>query len=432
MLKRNIPNEYRSFVDYLDSYKDNSDIKKQDVINIINKANEDFYANKYYSQKYVGDIYTNGSHTNSNTKSSNDDYYSLYGSNHYYQTPWFVEGSSSAQGKQMVQSQNTHINERTKVDIDVNVQSVSDLLKIIQTYEYKDDEEYNIDLKSLTNIKEELTELDNMIGMNNLKSSILNQLLYFVQELHIEKSLNVSEFKHTVICGPPGTGKTEVAKIIGRMYSKLGILKNTVFKKVTRQDLVAGYLGQTALKTKDVIQSCLGGVLFIDEAYALAGGRNDLDNFSKECIDTICEALSDYKDNLMVIIAGYEEELNHTFFAANRGLDSRFIWRFKMDDYNAQELYSIFMKKIGETEWTLINNDEVTVKWFEKNKKQFPNFGRDMELLFTYTKIAHSKRIYGKPPEQKKKISLEDVNAGFDIFMKNVKEKDKVIYGLYV
>ena len=132
----------------------------------------------------------------------------MYGSNHYYQTPWFVEGSSSAQGKQMVQSQNKHINERTKVDIDVNVQSVSDLLKIIQTYEYKDDEEYNIDLKSLTNIKEELTELDNMIGMNNLKSSILNQLLYFVQELHIEKSLNVSEFKHMVICGPPGTGKT--------------------------------------------------------------------------------------------------------------------------------------------------------------------------------------------------------------------------------
>ena len=173
-------------------------------------------------------------------------------------------------------------------------------------------------------------------------------------------------------------------------------------------------------------------MLFIDEAYSLGGGINDLDKFSKECIDTICEALSDYKDNLMVIIAGYEEELNQTFFAANRGLESRFIWRFKMDDYNAQELYSIFIKKIGETEWSFIKDDEISVKWFEKNKKQFPNFGRDMEILFTYTKIAHSKRIYGKPPEQKKKITLEDVNAGFDIFIKNVKEKEKVIYGLYV
>ena len=183
MLKRKIPNEYRAFVDYLDSYKDNSDVKKQDVINIINKANEDFCANKYYSPNYVGDIYTSGTHTNNNNKNAFND---------YYQTPWLVEGLSTAQITYMAQIQNTHINERIKVDIDVNVQSVSDLLKIIQTYEYKDSEEYNIDLKSLTNIKEELTELDNMIGMNNLKSSILNQLLYFVQELHIEKSLNVS------------------------------------------------------------------------------------------------------------------------------------------------------------------------------------------------------------------------------------------------
>jgi chromosomal replication initiation ATPase DnaA len=415
--KRKVPNQYTPFVQYLDSHKENNHLKRHEIMNIIQKVNEDFYFNRYYSAKYVGDTYVTGpflGDTNNYThkKTSEDDYYSIYGCNPY--------------------SRRECIKNKTKVDIEVNVQTVADLLKIIDTYTYRETEEYNIDLKSLINIRAELTELNNMIGMNNLKNSILNQLLYFIQELHIEKSKNVSEFKHTVICGPPGTGKTEVAKIIGRMYSKLGILKNTIFKKVTRQDLVAGYLGQTALKTKDVIHSCLGGVLFIDEAYALANGRNDLDSFSKECIDTICEALSDHKENLMVIIAGYEDELNHTFFAANRGLESRFIWRFKMDEYNAEELYNIFMKKVNETEWSIDKNTEITVKWFEKNKKQFPNFGRDMELLFTYTKIAHSKRIYGKSLDQKKKITLEDVNAGFDIFMKNVKEKDKEIYGLYV
>jgi stage V sporulation protein K len=93
----------------------------------------------------------------------------------------------------------------------------------------------------------------------------------------------------------------------------LGILKNNVFRKVTRNDLVAGYLGQTAIKTKNVIQDCLGGVLFIDEAYAMANSYED-DSFSKECIDTLCEALSDHKNNLMVIIAGYENELNNSFF----------------------------------------------------------------------------------------------------------------------
>jgi len=95
---------------------------------------------------------------------------------------------------------------------------------------------------------------------------------------------------HAVIYGPPGTGKTEVAKIMGKIFSNLGILKNNVFKKVTRDDLVAGYLGQTAMKTKDVIKSCIGGVLFIDEAYAL-GNSEKRDSFAKESIDTICEAL---------------------------------------------------------------------------------------------------------------------------------------------
>ena len=109
-------------------------------------------------------------------------------------------------------------------------------------------------------------------------------------------------------------------------------MEKGTFKKVTRSDLVAGYLGQTAIKTTDVIKECLGGVLFIDEAYAL-GNPEKRDIFSKECIDTICEALSNYKDNLMVIIAGYETDLNECFFNYNQGLNSRFTWRFKTDDY---------------------------------------------------------------------------------------------------
>ena len=122
---------------------------------------------------------------------------------------------------------------------------------------------------------------------------------------------------HTVIYGPPGTGKTEVAKIIGRLFSKLGVLKKNVFKKVTRADLIAGYLGQTAIKTKEVVNSAIGGVLFIDEAYAL-GNKEKRDIFAKECIDTF--AHYDNKDKLMVIIAGYEDELNKCFFEYNRVL----------------------------------------------------------------------------------------------------------------
>ena len=106
--------------------------------------------------------------------------------------------------------------------------------------------------------------------MNNLKENIVDQIIYFIQKLHVHKNKNVNnEFMHTVIYGPPGTGKTETAKIMGSIFSNLGILKRKTFKKATRADLIAGYLGQTAIKTRDMIKECLGGVLFIDEAYAL-------------------------------------------------------------------------------------------------------------------------------------------------------------------
>jgi len=306
--------------------------------------------------------------------------------------------------------------------IDDPVDTISDLISIIDKYEV--DGEYNIDVRQLSNIRAELVELNGMIGMKKLKQSVLHQLIYFIQGLHlVDNASGKGDFKHTVIYGPPGTGKTEIAKIIGRMYSKLGILKNNVFKKATRNDLVAGYLGQTAIKTKALIRDCLGGVLFIDEAYSLSNS-NDFDSFSKECIDTLCESLSDHKDDLMVIIAGYENELENHFFKANPGLDSRFIWRFKIDSYNPIELTDIFRKKIRESGWDLEGPDVVESRWFEKHKKTFLHFGRDMEILFFYTKIQHSKRVFGKPVEIQRILTREDLEKGFELFIENAKRPD--------
>ena len=323
--------------------------------------------------------------------------------------------------------------EKEKRTIETNVSSIEDLLKIIEENEYNNRYEYNIDLKGLHNIKEELSSLQKMIGMSELKTTIIHQLLYFIQRLHI--SSTGSDFKHTVIYGPPGTGKTEVAKIIGKMYSKLGILEKSVFKKVTRSDLIAGYLGQTAIKTNNVIKDCLGGVLFIDEAYSLADSdKNSSDSYSKECIDTLCEALSDHKDKLMVIIAGYKKELNETFFRVNKGMDSRFIWRFTIDSYDYKELMNIFVKLMDQHDWCWYNNDNENelekLSWFERNKDSFVFFGRDMESLFTYVKISHGKRIYGKEEEYKKKITMEDLDAGYSIFLKNKEIQPVKPFGL--
>ena len=311
---------------------------------------------------------------------------------------------------------------KTKVNIEVEINGLDDLLKLIENYPLKLDTEYNINMESIHNIKEPLIELKNMIGMNGLKNSIVDQILYFIQEFHkLSKSKN-DDFMHTVIYGPPGTGKTEIAKIIGKIFSRLGILSKKYFKKVTRADLIAGYLGQTALKTRDVIKNAIGGVLFIDEAYAL-GNPEKRDSFAKECIDTLCEGLSDNKDNLMVIIAGYEDELNKCFFAYNQGLDSRFTWRFNTDDYKYDELFLIFNKKVNDIGWKL--DEKINKSWFENKMDYFTFYGRDIETLLAKVKIAHGRRVFCLPIEKKMIINLKDLNNGLDMFLDNNEVKSR-------
>ena len=280
-------------------------------------------------------------------------------------------------------------------------------------------------MNALHKIKKPLTELNNMIGMKDLKENIIDQILFYIQNLHTLKTeITGNDFMHTVIYGPPGTGKTEIAKIIGAIFSKMGVLTKGTFKKVTRSDLIAGYLGQTSLKTRDVINECLGGVLFIDEAYSL-GNEEKKDSFSKECIDTLCEALSDHKDNLMVIIAGYEKDLNNCFFNYNQGLSSRFTWRFKTDEYTAEDLYQIFLKKVYDGGWSFADKSNIDVKWFEKNKQHFKFYGRDIETLFAKTKIAHSRRVFCLEPSVKKLLTIKDIDKGLEIYLKNEDSKHK-------
>ena len=324
--------------------------------------------------------------------------------------------------------------------IEAKVNNIKDLLNIINTHKYESDTQYNINLEALHNIKGPLIELDSLIGMKQLKENVVDQIIYFIQNLHLDSSnKKTNDFLHTVIYGPPGTGKTEVAKIMGQIYSKLGILKKGKFRKVTRADLVAGYLGQTALKTAEVIKDSLDGVLFIDEAYAL-GNNEKRDSFAKECIDTLCEGLSDHKDRLMVIIAGYENELKECFFSFNQGLESRFSWRFKIDDYKGDELYKIFTKKVLDIGWTISETDEETKKkltpeWFNKNLVYFKYFGRDIETLLSKVKICHSRRVFGMQEEDKRKITFKDLENGFEIFcssedVKKRKENDEMKYRL--
>jgi len=437
----------KRFIDYLDTYNDKTQYNYSQYSLLTGAIQSNFIENHLNDISFVGN--------NNNTKNppvflhfypilenpitdSSNNFYSKYSG-----SIWNTSNKQNAETQYSIWQKEHETNlsipsllpatiiKTKQKTIDASINTLSDVIKIINENEYQDDTEYNIDLKSLHNIKDDLDELNGMIGMDSIKQSILNQLIYFIQELHVGNK--ASDFKHTVLYGPPGTGKTEIAKIIGKMYSKIGILKSNVFKKVTRNDLIAGYLGQTAIKTRKVIDECLGGVLFIDEAYSLANS-GDNDSYSKECIDILCEALSNHKDDLMVIIAGYEEELKETFFKVNKGMYSRFIWRFNVDSYNPTQLMNIFKKKIVDQEWSLENDTILNEKWFEDKKENFKNYGRDMELLLTYVKVSHGRRIYGKSIEFKKKISLADMNDGYSTFMANKKNKNEnnFIHSIYI
>jgi SpoVK/Ycf46/Vps4 family AAA+-type ATPase len=393
---------------------------KDEIDKIIDTINNNFKINEYSSSNFNGKNLTDSCCINN----IDPNYYrEIYNPNNYLNHYKKYELFPSKKVEPLL---TTPVEIRETINIEVDINNISDILSIIDKYQNDSAIKYNINMKALHDIKEPLQELNNMIGMKELKNNIVDQILYFVQELH-KNNLSSGDFMHTVIYGPPGTGKTEIAKIMGKIYSKIGILNKGTFKKVTRSDLIAGYLGQTALKTRDVIKEALGGVLFIDEAYAL-GNPEKRDSFSKECIDTLCEALSDNKDNLMVIIAGYEKELKDCFFNFNQGLDSRFTWRFKTDDYTADDLYEIFLKKVKDIGWDLDTNSKITVDWFKKNKDYFKFYGRDIETILAKTKIAHSRRVFCKPENEKKKINLKDLDKGLEIYLRNddVKErKDK-------
>ena len=389
-----------------------NEIKKQIDI-IIENINNNFNQNNFNSQQFTGQ--SNNDKIMSNIKINDPNYFDDYNTNKHM----------NSKVDKYLHLLKTELKPeiRENINIEMEINSISDILNIINTYKLEPSIQYNINMKALHSIKEPLQELNNMIGMKNLKINIVHQILYFIQDLHKNKCNN-GDFMHTVIYGPPGTGKTEVAKLIGKIYSKIGVLPKGTFKKVTRSDLIAGYLGQTALKTRDIIKEALGGVLFIDEAYSL-GNPEKRDSFAKECIDTLCEALSDNKDNLMVIIAGYEAELKDCFFNYNQGLDSRFTWRFKTDEYTPEDLYNIFLKKVNDIGWDIHQNSNITIEWFKNNKEYMVFYGRDIETILAKTKIAHSKRVFCKPLSDKKKLNIKDLEKGFEMFLSNEEVKKR-------
>jgi hypothetical protein len=234
------------------------------------------------------------------------------------------------------------------------------------------------------------------------------------------------------------THNTTVAKIVAKIYQSLGVLsKNGPFRIAYRDDFIAGYLGQTAIKTQKLLKSCLGGVLFIDEVYALAPREKDRDSFSKEALDTLTAFLSENKDNFCCIAAGYEKDIETCFFAMNKGLKRRFPWVHRINPYSPEELSQIFLKMVAEACWETTMDAESISHVIEKNISLFEHAGGDIETFISKCKMAHAKRVIGLDSIHKFTLTCTDIEEGVELVkqhraIKTTPVSDEPPAGIYI
>ncbi len=197
-----------------------------------------------------------------------------------------------------------------------------------------------------------ITELNSLVGLNSVKTDI-DQLVNFlkIQQLRHAKGMKIEPIsRHLVFYGNPGTGKTTVARLISKIYQSLGIISKGHLIEIDRAGLVAGYVGQTAIKVNEVVNKSLGGVLFIDEAYTLSSGGDK--DYGQEAIDSLLKLMEDHRDDLIVIVAGYSEKMDN-FLSSNPGLRSRFNKFLNFEDYNPDELTQIFELFCDKSHYTI-------------------------------------------------------------------------------
>ena len=248
-------------------------------------------------------------------------------------------------------------------------------------------------------VEELMAELDELVGLDKIKANVKSLInLVRVRKLREENGLPSPAMSlHLVFMGNPGTGKTTVARLISKLYKAIGVLSKGQLIEVDRSGLVAGYVGQTAIKTGEVIKSALGGVLFIDEVYALASGGGDgTADFGREAIETLLKSMEDNRDDLVVIVAGYEG-LMEKFISSNPGLESRFNRYFVFEDFTPEELFAIFKSMCEKNSYTVTPEAEK----FAKEHLQYlydtrdDNFGnaRDVRNLFENIVSAQADRL---------------------------------------
>jgi hypothetical protein len=346
-----------------------------------------------------------------------------YSNNHHEYDFDYSDDEDLLKLRRIVKNDKVLSNNRQQMKWILQIEDITDLLHISYAVEKYNYTNISLNQEHLLQLQVPLQKLNDLIGMESIKSNIFNQLIFFLQNIEPQ----FPQMLHTCIQGPPGCGKTELANILADIYANLGIIKEAKVVVARRSDLVAGFLGQTAIKTQEVIDSAKGGVLLIDEAYSL-GNEEKKDSFAKECIDTINQNLTEGKADFICIIAGYKEDLEKSFFGFNSGLERRFPYRLTIEDYTPEDLCKIYQTILDRSGWKIKADDEKKIEdFFRKERVSFKFNGGDLENFVHFSKLAYAKNKIFKIGKNERIIQLEDVHFAFELYGSNKNKSTKEI-----
>lgn len=375
-------NDIYSFIRYIS--KENAEERFTEFCNIYIQKKFDFDMQRYVNQKFFIPMIFKYAGTTSIIAADIISFFTILGK--YY---LFSKFDKNDIDQKKCRDALLQINSFSKVEADISTIQSKKEKEVKENIEHADETEQHeeeITDEPEETLEELLDKLHSLIGLNGVKEEV-DQMIRLIQlqkkaEEFGEKSIPLS--LHLVFYGNPGTGKTTVSRLIARIYKSLGVLSKGQLVETDRGGLVGGYVGQTAIKTQEMIDKAMGGILFIDEAYALTHGKGEND-FGQEAVDTILKAMEDHRDDFIVIVAGYPE-LMKEFIASNPGLKSRFNQYINFEDYTPNELKEIFLLYCKNQNLILGENcDEYLIHHFQElydNRSEDYANGRDVRNYF--------------------------------------------------